>query len=50
MGLAVAPCSPPTRTVDEVLAHFGESDGGAWRSGCSGTPWSAETPTTSRWR
>ncbi|MEE1753095.1 HEAT repeat domain-containing protein [Streptomyces sp. SP18CS02] len=28
MGLAVAPCSPPTRTIDEVLAHFGESDGG----------------------
>ncbi|MFF5933185.1 HEAT repeat domain-containing protein [Streptomyces sp. NPDC012508] len=29
MGLGVAPCSPPTRTLDEVLAHFGESDGGA---------------------
>ncbi|MFF8382106.1 HEAT repeat domain-containing protein [Streptomyces kanasensis] len=29
MGLVVAPCSPPTRTLDEVLAHFGESDGGA---------------------
>ncbi|MEU9298317.1 hypothetical protein, partial [Streptomyces sp. NPDC048266] len=29
MGLTVAPCSPPTRTIDEVLAHFGESDGGA---------------------
>lgn len=29
MGLGVAPCSPPTRTIDEVLAHFGESDGGA---------------------
>ncbi|MEU5894314.1 HEAT repeat domain-containing protein [Streptomyces sp. NPDC047461] len=29
MGLAVAPCSPPTRTIDEVLAHFGESDGAA---------------------
>ncbi|MGX1548537.1 HEAT repeat domain-containing protein [Streptomyces adustus] len=28
MGLAVAPSSPPTRTIDEVLAHFGESDGG----------------------
>ncbi|MFF8868333.1 HEAT repeat domain-containing protein [Streptomyces sp. NPDC015139] len=29
LGLVVAPGSPPTRTIDEVLAHFGESDGGA---------------------
>ncbi|MEU3820305.1 HEAT repeat domain-containing protein [Streptomyces sp. NPDC030392] len=29
MGLVIAPGSPPTRTIDEVLAHFGESDGGA---------------------
>ncbi|MGW0122145.1 HEAT repeat domain-containing protein [Streptomyces sp. NPDC003327] len=25
----IGPCEPPTRTIDEVLAHFGESDGGA---------------------
>ncbi|MFC8920780.1 hypothetical protein ACFT5C_34125 [Streptomyces sp. NPDC057116] len=29
MGLGIAPGEPPTRTIDEVLAHFGESDGGA---------------------
>ncbi|GAA3482297.1 hypothetical protein [Streptomyces yanii] len=29
MGLAVGPGEGPTRTLDEVLAHFGESDGGA---------------------
>ncbi|MFE1951945.1 HEAT repeat domain-containing protein [Streptomyces sp. NPDC059524] len=29
MGLVFAPGSPPTRTIDEVLAHFGETDGGA---------------------
>ncbi|MFJ3901121.1 HEAT repeat domain-containing protein [Streptomyces sp. NPDC090025] len=27
LGLVVAPGQPPTRTLDEVLAHFGESDG-----------------------
>ncbi|TVZ76278.1 HEAT repeat domain-containing protein [Streptomyces sp. BK340] len=29
MGLAVGLGEGPTRTLDEVLAHFGESDGGA---------------------
>ncbi|WP_171053101.1 HEAT repeat domain-containing protein [Streptomyces marianii] len=29
MGLAVGLGDGPTRTLDEVLAHFGESDGGA---------------------
>ncbi|MGW1188799.1 HEAT repeat domain-containing protein [Streptomyces sp. NPDC002559] len=29
MGLAIGLGEGPTRTLDEVLAHFGESDGGA---------------------
>ncbi|MEW1914381.1 HEAT repeat domain-containing protein [Kitasatospora sp. NPDC085895] len=29
LGLAIAPGEGPTRTLDEVLVHFGESDGAA---------------------